>query len=110
MMRLNKIVYDKDSTPEQVKLAKAQQKDMEGVFQVIEDKTKVDDIITIHEEIIKMLRDQGGYSNTKITQLQTMAQQKLGTSQGTSQVASQSASQSGTALQRANALAPPPKP
>ena len=110
MMRLNKIIYDKDSTPEQVALAKGQQKDMEGVFQVIEDKTRTDDMITIYEEMIKMIKDQGGYSNTMIQQLQTMVQQKLGTSQGTSQVASQSASQSGTALQRANALAPPPKP
>lgn len=107
MQRLNSIVYDKDSTPEQVKLAKASLKAMEGTFQVIEDKTKTDDVITIYEDFIKMLKDQGGYSNTSITQLQTMVQQKLGASQGTSQGASQSAAQSGTALQRADALAPP---
>jgi hypothetical protein len=100
MQRLNSIIYDKDSTKEEVILAQGQLKAMEGTFQAIEDKTRTDDMITIYEDFIKMLRDQGGYSNTMITQLQNQISQKLGTSQGTSQ--------GGTAKQRADAKAPPP--
>jgi hypothetical protein len=109
---LNSIIYNKKSTPAEIKLAQGQLKAMEGTYQVLEDKTRTDDMITIYEDFIKMLRDQGGYSNTMVTQIQNQISQTLGTSQGTSQGASQRASQSaskgGTAQQRADILAPPP--
>ena len=107
MLALNTVIYDKESTPAEVTLAKDQLKAIEGTFQVLEDKTRTDDIITIYEDLIKMLRDQGGYSDTIVTQVQNQISQTLGTSQGTSQGASQSASKGGTAQQRANALVPP---
>ena len=106
--RLNNIIYNKESTAAEVKLAQGQLQAMEGTYQVLEDKTKTDDMITIYEDFIKMLRDQGGYSNTMVTQIQNQISQTLGTSQGTSQGASQSASRVGTAQQRADIIAPPP--
>ena len=111
MLALNTVIYDKESTPAEVTLAKDQLKAIEGTFQVLEDKTRTDDIITIYEDLIKMLRDQGGYSDTIVTQVQNQISQTLGTSQGTSQGASQGASQSSSkgnaAQQRANAIVPP---
>ena len=106
--RLNNIIYNKESTAAAVKLAQGQLQAMEGTYQVLEDKTRTDDMITIYEDFIKMLRDQGGYSNTMVTQIQNQISQTLGTSQGTSQGASQSASRVGTAQQRADIIAPPP--
>ena len=106
--RLNLIINNEESTPAAVKLAQGQLKAMEGTYQALEDKARTDDIITIYEDFIKMLRDQGGYSNTMVTQLQNKISQSLGTSQGTSQGASQSASKGGTAQQRADIIAPPP--
>tara|TARA_R110001606_G_scaffold74713_1_gene173085 strand:- start:156 stop:683 length:528 start_codon:yes stop_codon:yes gene_type:complete len=100
MQRLNSIIYDKDATNDEVVLAKAQLAAMEGTFQVLEDKTDTDDLISIYEEMIKMLRDQGGSSTTMVQQLQTMVQQKLGTSQGISQGTSQRTPQGGSVAQR----------
>lgn len=99
MTRLNSIIYDEDSPAAKVTLAKGQLAAMEGTFQVIEDKTRTDDAITIYEDLIKMLRDQGGYSTTMVQQLQNQVSQKLGTSQGTSQ----RTSQGGSVTQRAAA-------
>lgn len=107
MMELNTTINNQKSTPEEVRLAQSQLKAIEGTYQALAEKTRTDDIITIYESYINMLMNQGGYSNTNITQLQNKLSQTLGTSQGTSQGASQSASKSSAAQQRANALVPP---
>ena len=103
MQRLNSIIFDKDSSADEVTLARSQLVAIETRYQALKDKTSTDEFMKIYKEFLLQLKAQGGYTNQLRTQLQQTMKDTLGNSSATQVDAS-----TGSAQARADAIVPPP--
>ncbi len=103
MQRLNSIIFDKDSSADEVTLARSQLVAIETRYQALKDKTSTDEFMKIYKEFLLQLKAQGGYTNQLRTQLQQTMKDTLGNSSST-----QADALTGSAQARADAIVPPP--